>query len=96
MLFEVGNERKLTTSVAVGGKFKRKYMFVPRPHISKSDNGSAFRNWLLVKRLSLESKKCLLKAACKRTLEINAVYKGKHFSIQIVFSPFVKNSENVL
>lgn len=82
--------------MAAGGKFKRKCVFVPCPHISKSENDSAFGNWLLVKRLGLESKKCLLKAAWKRRLETNGVYKGKHFSIQIGFSPFVKNSENVM
>lgn len=48
-----GVEKKLITSVAAGGKFKRKCMFASCPHVSKSEKGSAFRNWLLVKRLSL-------------------------------------------
>jgi len=54
--FEVVGERKLTISVVEGGKFKRKCVFVPRPHISKH---SAYGNWLLVKRLSFESKNVL-------------------------------------
>lgn len=48
-----GVEKKLITSVAVGGKFKRKCVFASCPHVFKSENGSAFRNWLFVKRLSL-------------------------------------------
>lgn len=56
VLFEVNGERKLITSVAAGRKFKRNCVFAPCPHISKSENSSAFGNWLLVKRLSLESK----------------------------------------
>lgn len=49
-----GIEKKLITSVAVGGKFKRKCVFASCPHVSKSENGSAFKNWpfFFVKRLS--------------------------------------------
>lgn len=41
--------------MAIGEKFKRKCVFAPSPHISKSENGSGFVNWLLVERLCLES-----------------------------------------
>lgn len=39
-------EKKLIASIAVGGKFKRKCVFASCPHVSKSENGSAFGNWL--------------------------------------------------